>query len=156
MTIREAYNLYRDRLLFFAWNMVGVREDAEDIVSGVFEKACKAGDVNKTFLHTLTKNDCLNHLKRKKVIAKFDYWLEEENVTNLYMRTELLDILNKAIQESLTPTERKVFVLWCNDFSSKEISVITGATEHTVRNHIGRAKEKMREVIGGKNYVTSV
>ena len=145
------FKLYRKSLVYFAEKILGIREEAEDIVADSFMKLWdKHADFNslpeiKSFLYVVTRNSCLNFLKYSKRVSasqkEFSYWTDnkEEEILHIMYRAELLTELNSEI-ETLPQKMRKIFELsFFQELPSDEIANKLGLSIKTVRNQRAKA-----------------
>lgn len=139
-------------------------EDAYDLTQDVFYRALRAiphfkGDCKfSTWLYTIAKNTCLNHVREDKRRNEFEeYSLDEEitpgehrgsrclpdpeaDVARIVETRELQRVVDKVLQQ-LTPEQRLLIVL--RDFqqlSYEEISVITEMSLVNVKSKLHRAR----------------
>ncbi|HMK25589.1 MAG TPA: RNA polymerase sigma-70 factor [Chitinophagaceae bacterium] len=145
------FKLHRKALVYFAEKIVGIREEAEDIVADSFMKLwAKHNDFDhlsqiKSFLYVVTRNSCLNFLKYSKRVSasqkEFSYWAndKEEEILHIMYRAELLTELNSEI-EILPQKMREVFELsFFQELPSGEIANKLGLSVKTVRNQRAKA-----------------
>ena len=140
----KLYDEYYRDVQRLALSFTGNIEDSLDIVQDVFLKLLK-GNVSlcpgseKSWLLTVTANECRNFLKKKKPDCEVP-----ENVqagTDEYGTWELL--------ESLRPEERAVIQLYYFDgYSQKEIAKILGLSMSGVSMRLTRAKRRLKEELG--------
>ena len=96
------FRLHRKALVYFAEKLLGIREEAEDIVADSFMKLwAKHGDFDsfpaiKSFLYVTTRNACFDFLKYSKRVSasqkEFSYWADnkEEEILHIMFKAELL------------------------------------------------------------------
>ncbi|ANE45300.1 hypothetical protein SY83_01965 [Paenibacillus swuensis] len=151
------YDEYRPLLFHIAYRMLGLSQDAEDIVQDVFVSLQQQNTVEitnmKAYLCKLVSNRCLNELKssRKAKTTYIGPWLPEPIVTaaegNPEKSLELQDDIAYAylvVMERLTPMERTVFVLRETlGFAFKEIGEWIGTSEVNCRQLFSRGKRKL-------------
>lgn len=157
---------YLKPIYSFAYRYVGGGQDAEDITQEVFVKAwrnIKKFDQSKSFktwLFSITKNSCIDFLKKKKTIPFSEF--DTEDGGNLITDTladssplpqELLEragmarILDSAM-EKLSPKYRMVLFLRYNDhFNFREIAESLGEPLHTITSRHRRALIKLKEIL---------
>ena len=104
------FKLHRKALVYFAEKILGIREEAEDIVADSFMKLWeKHADFEtlaqiKSFLYVVTRNSCLNFLKYSKRVSasqkEFSYWADnkEEEILHIMYQAELLREINCEIE----------------------------------------------------------
>ncbi len=160
MTHEEIFSEYRNLLFSIAYNMVGVVEDAEDLVQETFIKwsALNIEEIKtpKAFLVKIITNLSINQLNSARR-ARENYigpWLPEplmkEKVLDSSTSVDLyysLSIGMMVLLEKLTSSERAVFLLkevFSYDYT--EISDIIEKAEDNCRQIFNRAKKHL----GGK------
>jgi len=157
------FKLHRKALVYFAEKILGVREEAEDIVADSFMKLwAKHADFDhlaeiKSFLYVVTRNSCLNFLKYSKRVSasqkEFSYWAndKEDEILHIMYRAELLLELNNEI-EILPQKMREVFELsFFQELPSGEIADKLGLSVQTVRNQKAKAVRLIRTAFLKRN-----
>ncbi|MFB6614880.1 RNA polymerase sigma-70 factor [Streptomyces sp. NPDC085524] len=145
------------RLLFAAaYRMLGSVADAEDIVQDAWlawHRADRASVENpRAYLVRTVTNLSLNRLKSARVVreAYVGPWLPEPLLTtpDIAEEAELADTVSMAVLvvlETLTPTERAVFVLReVFGYSYAEIAEVVGKSEAAVGQSAHRARAHVR------------
>jgi RNA polymerase sigma-70 factor (ECF subfamily) len=167
----EIYLYYFPRLLRFAREYVISQEDAENIIQDVFLLLWEKRDdlqihISLTsFLFTLIKNRCIDHLRRKTNVEQGKKQLQENYFLELKMKLYSLEALNQSIIsdeniekiitnaiDSLPPKCREIFLL--NKMEGKkyrEIAEDLNISVNTVENQMSIALRKLREKL--KNYL---
>jgi RNA polymerase sigma-70 factor (ECF subfamily) len=160
MNNQEIFSEYRNLLFSIAYNMLGIVEDAEDLVQDTYLKWSTVEDNKikypKAYLVKIITNLSINHLKSAKKIRE-DYiglWLPEplmkEKIVDASKSIDLyysLSIGMMVLLEKLTPTERAVFLLKeVFSYEYTEISEIVEKEEENCRQIFARAKKHL----GGK------
>jgi RNA polymerase sigma-70 factor (ECF subfamily) len=155
----KTFDELKPLLFSIAYRMLGSVMDAEDMVQETFLRwqGCDSTKVDspKGWLSTVTTRLCINQLKSARVQREtyVGPWLPEPLVTDLdhnpAENSKLSDSLSLAflvILESLTPTERAVFLLrevFNYDFS--EIAPIVEKTESNCRQILARARKRVED-----------
>lgn len=145
----------RPRLFSIAYRMLGSVMDAEDMVHETFLRWQNAAQTDvrspEAYLTSIITRLCINHLKSARV-ERAEYvgtWLPEPLVTEARempaKQAELADTLSMAfliLLESLTPTERAVFLLRVVfEHSYAEVAQIVGKSETNCRQIVRRARQ---------------
>lgn len=138
----------RPYLLRVTYNMLGVVEDAEDIVQNVYEKWISVREVKepKAYLARMCVNksiDRLNELKKLRENYK-GTWLPEPYITLEADPTPSIEYGLLFLMERLNPLERAVFIL--REGFSEEYHFIAELTELSIdncRQLLHRAHEKL-------------
>ena len=119
-----------------------------DIDKGVkfstFAEVCITNQM-KTFLAKSRKNpfpcESLDNIPTDSIS-------EEKTPESIYINKEFFSELWHAVNNILSETERKVFSLYIQGMSYREIASKCGISEKTTDNAIQRAKNKIRAYIG--------
>ncbi|GGD67446.1 RNA polymerase sigma factor SigJ [Paenibacillus nasutitermitis] len=157
MDIQQLYTTYRPLMFSIAYRMLGLVQDAEDVVQDVFVTLQQNQDISaahlKAYLCKMVANRCINELKSaRRTRARYTGpWLPEPLVERVEHHPErameLRDDLAYAflvLLQILGPSERAVFILRETlDFSFDEISGIVDKTAVNCRKLYSRAKQKI-------------
>lgn len=139
----------------FAQSFVLERAVAEDIIQDIFIDFIEKRDRSnlhtslRAYFLTAIRNRCLNYLRDKKIHDKSEVlYLEallNTNDNNLLSDESVIKTIQHAVNE-LPPEMRTVFNL--RFFQSKkyiEIADIMSISKNTVKTHLSRGKQKLRE-----------
>lgn len=138
----------RPYLFSISYNMLGMVEEAEDIVQDVFEKWIFAAEVQdaKAYLARIAVNQSINRLNdlRKTRENYIGMWLPEPYITLEPEPVPTLEYGMLFLMERLNPNERAVFILR-ESFSEEYNSIadITGLSAENCRQLLHRAHEKL-------------
>jgi len=160
-TSAEDYAEYRPLMFSIAYRMTGSISDAEDIVQEAFlrlTRVLRDGatiESPKAYLATATTRLAISHLRSARVRREsyVGAWLPEPLIADTdpgpAERAEMSDSLSMAflvLLESLTPTERAVFLLHeVFGYDYREIAGITGKSEANCRQILTRARHHVDE-----------
>ena len=155
------YAEYRPLMFSIAYRMTGSISDAEDIVQEAFlrlTRVLRDGatiESPKAYLATATTRLAISHLRSARVRREsyVGAWLPEPLIADAdpgpAERAEMSDSLSMAflvLLESLTPTERAVFLLHeVFGYDYREIAGITGKSEANCRQILTRARHHVDE-----------
>jgi RNA polymerase sigma-70 factor (ECF subfamily) len=149
---------YADAMFSICKSLVSNPTDIEEVLQDAFVKAYtrlnKLKDNRKFagWLKTITVNECLNFLKKKKIV--FDEL--PENYTDVDETDDTAiqidrESLRKAIDD-LPEGSRIIFNLYLiEDYKHKEIARMLGISESTSKSQYARAKQLLKEKILKKN-----
>jgi RNA polymerase sigma-70 factor, ECF subfamily len=157
--LNEGYARHRPLLFSIAYRMTGSVSDAEDIVQEAFARlarALRSGTTvsePKAYLATAATRLALNHLRSARLHREsyVGTWLPEPVLTGPgpEEHAEMADSLSMAflvVLESLSPTERAVFLLHeVFGYEHKEIAEITGTSVANSRQVLARARRHIDE-----------
>ncbi|MBK8901520.1 MAG: RNA polymerase sigma-70 factor [Anaerolineaceae bacterium] len=152
----ENFASLRPYLFTVAYNMLGSVMDAEDMVQEAYVRWQRAGAVAespKAYLTAVTTRLCIDHLRSAKVqreeyigpwlpepLVQGSYPPAEENVT----LSETLSLALLVLLESLSPTERAVFLLReIFDYEYAEVAATVGKSEANCRQMVRRARQHL-------------
>src|ERR1700735_353922 len=157
----EAYQEFRPLMFSIAYRMTSSVSDAEDIVQEAFLRLTRAirDGVTlaspKAYLATVTTRLAISHLRSARVRREsyVGAWLPEPLIASTEPdpaeRAEMADSLSMAflvLLESLTPTERAVFLLHeVFGYNYQEIAGIIGKSEANCRQIFLRARRHVNE-----------
>lgn len=143
----EIFSL-RPYLFSISYNMLGMVEEAEDVVQDVFEKWMSASEVldAKAYLARIAVNQSINRLKELRKIREnyVGMWLPEPYITLEPEPVPTLEYGMLFLLERLNPNERAVFILresFSEEYTS--IAAITGLSAENCRQLLHRAHEKL-------------
>jgi RNA polymerase sigma-70 factor, ECF subfamily len=154
----EAFDRHRPLLFSIAYRMLGSVADAEDGVQESYLRWLGASEREvrspKAYLSTEVTRLCLDHLgsaraRRERHVGP---WLPEPLLTEgerseVEQAADLDDSLSMAflvLLESLTPTERAVFLLWeVLGYDYAEVADLVGKSEANCRQIARRAKRSV-------------
>jgi RNA polymerase sigma-70 factor (ECF subfamily) len=151
VSLQALYLDHAARLVGFARLRLRSREDAEDVVQGVFlklyENQVKVPECGRAFLTTCVRNAVLDFMRhRRLVLAEFG-----ELPDDLFECSAEDSELQGAVAEALRllPTEqREVIVLHAfQGFRLREIAEVTASQPATVASRLRYARLKLRPVL---------
>lgn len=138
----------RPYIFSISYNMLGMVEEAEDIVQDVFEKWMSTSEVRdaKAYLARIAVNQSINRLNELRKIREnyVGMWLPEPYITLEPEPVPTLEYGMLFLLERLNPNERAVFILR-ESFSEEYTSIadITGLSAENCRQLLHRAHEKL-------------
>lgn len=148
------YDLYKQKLVNFAYFRIGNLEDAEDLVQEcmlkVFQNlpALQKAEAFTAWIYKILYRDCATFLKRR---AREQESEDIENYTDILPADTAADFesveLRQALEE-LGEADRDIVLLSVvAGLQSKEIAQITGLTAGNVRQKLHRSLKKMRCIL---------
>ena len=150
--IRELFLKYYRPLCLYALHYLKDADAAEDVVQEAFtawwqkDADTQVGNV-RSYLYTMVRNRCIDQLRRDKTVElpgprDLEGQLTDEEA---FDRSAVEARLWAAV-EALPEMRRRCLIMAKRDgMSYKEIADELGLSENTVRNHISRALETLRE-----------
>ncbi|MDO8566067.1 MAG: RNA polymerase sigma factor [Candidatus Moranbacteria bacterium] len=160
---------YRKKLLPYFWRLIGVGDEAEDLLQNVFIKVFEHladFDIQRKFspwIYRIAHNEAVNYLKKKsyrQLIAWEDITSvkemtsardEGETPEEARMRDEARIALRRALN-TLPKKYREILQLrYYLDKSYAEMSRILKKPENTVASMLSRAKKQLFKSLGERN-----
>lgn len=147
--MKEHYN----KLLTYAYNIVGSYEDARDLVQDVLEKYIAVDKSNirheLNYLIKSTVNHAINFKTRQSKKEVFGEWLPEpvslENADSKLIKDETATYTMLVLLEYLTPKERAAFILKEGfSYSHSEIAKVLDISTDNSRQLLSRASKQLR------------
>lgn len=156
----EDYNklvkLYTQALYRFCCKMLDDKELAKDVIQDAFLKLWEYEkevelDKAKSWLFTTSYRLCLNHLKRNKKLVS-DEILASFTTSNT-APVDLNEILNDCLV-LLSETQKSVLLLKDYEgFAYHEIANILNISEDSVKVHLFRARQKIKNYVRDLKFV---
>jgi RNA polymerase sigma factor (sigma-70 family) len=146
-----AYLTHRDRLVRLATVMVGPA-DAPDLVSDAVRKAVHSSGWSRVANTEAYLVSSLVNEVRQECRAWMRRVAREERAWRLAPRHDGCDALGdldvRRALDALSPRQRAVvyFAYW-EDRTIPEIAVLLDVSEGSVRSHLGRAKDRLKEIL---------
>ena len=146
---------YMDSIFRLALNYMRSRTEADDITQNVLIKLCRtekkfqSGDHLRYWLVRVTVNEC----KRALVSP----WRKMENIEQLREgfvfpeegRRELFDAVMALPKKYRVP----IYLYYYEDYSTEEIGRILKVPSATVRTHLRRGRQQLKDSLGGDENV---
>lgn len=148
----DAYHRYAPALLRKCQRMLQNKEDAEDIVQGLFVDMLrkKQIDLDLPYLYRAVTNRCINFLKyrdnRRRLLEKQDQVLRgpvrircDDLTVGLDLVTKLMDRLDKKSIEIL-------IYRYFDDMTQEEIADLMKLSRKTVGKRLNKIREQVRSL----------
>lgn len=148
LIIEQAFRQHYRQLCIYALHFIANESMAEDIVQDSFIALWEKGDgiqSVKPYLYAAVRNRCLNHLRGQGI--KLSSVLDPEGMSDedLIERSELEARLWTAV-DRLPERRRQVLLMSKRDgMKYEDIAYQLGISVNTVRNHISKALETLRQ-----------
>lgn len=158
------YERYTHLLFSVCYKYLGNEADAEDMVMLVFEKLfeqLKKSEIQnfKSWIYTITKNECLMQLRRKKPserliedsLKKLDSELMEtmlpEHLLSDGNGEHRIRYLESAIKILSSEQKQCIELFYLNEKSYHEVEQITGYSYNEVKSHIQNGKRNLKQMM---------
>ena len=163
VSFQELVNIFQEDIYRLAYYRTFSQMDAEDLTQDVFEQAYRKMDsLNdsqrfRAWLYTIAVNRCNDFLRKRKYLALLqirsaqeqdDVPRDPDTNNNSDDRIDKKRFWKqvKAVLYKLSVMEREVFTLRFMDHRNiSEIAAILDKNESTIKTHLYRALNKMRE-----------
>ena len=158
--LRKLVDSHKDRLFAFIWRMVRNTHDAEEICQDAFLKAFASLDSFSveyrfsTWLFTIGYRVCLNRLRRKRPIGDVDIEslsiARADSVPDILESADLAELKDQiwAAVDRLSPPQRATVILFYRlDKSCHDIARVLEVPVATVKSHLHRARNRLREML---------
>ncbi len=176
VVFRDSFDRLYRKLVNYSSFYISDTEDAKEIVQDVFLKFWEGNfdiiEMEKlstvdSFLFTVTRNKCLDYLKHKKVVLKFqeskkdeivrssihEHSLSDESSLKFLINKDVKLAIKKAINE-LPESIKQTFVMnRFKDMTYKEIASYLEISEKTVEYRISAALKELRSKLSPYNYM---
>ena len=152
VTFKKIFVTYYARIVYFAFQIIGDREEAEDIAQDVFLQLIKSNKEfeNEEHIRNWLLRVAVNESKKllispfkKKVIP-----LDEVGEELIFEHKEESD-LYYAVMELPSKYRISVYMYYYEDYSVDEIADILKVNPSTIRTQLMRAREKLRSKLQG-------
>ncbi|MGI5964012.1 MAG: RNA polymerase sigma factor [Lawsonibacter sp.] len=149
--VEQILTTYGDSILRFAYSYLHNMSDAEDVLQDTLIQFLKAGPVfeseqhKKAWLMRVAGNLSKNRLTYNKVRM-----VDELNEELTADGREDLSFVWEAVKELPNDLRETIHLFYYEGYSTKEIAEILQKKEATVRTHLYRGREKLREILKGE------
>ena len=157
--IKELVELHQGRLCAFVWRIVRNNDEAEDICQETFMRAFTAiKDFNEkfrfsTWIFTIGYRLALNSIKHKSHQTGFDFSnvgkSTQINQVDQIIQSEhaekIRDLIWNEVEELSATQKATILLFYRQGMSCQEISETLEMPVATVKSHMHRAREKLRE-----------
>lgn len=159
----KLYEMHRRRVYSLCYRMLGNPTDAEDMTQEVFIQlyrkigTFRGESAFTTWLHRLTVNQVLMHLRRRGV--RFEETTEEGDMRHVVQqgteRPHAMPILDRiALDQAIAQLPagyRTVFVLHdVEGYEHEEIAALLGCSVGTSKSQLHKARMKLRSLLSRK------
>ena len=148
--LKELFLSEYGRMYKAAYILLGDEDEAKDVVQDIFAKlwagtAPIKEESQRTFLLTCVRNRCLNIIAQRQTHQEAIKLLAPEAIDSEAYDEEIVDAVNRYVDERLTPQTSRIIKMHFNeDQSYKEISNSLGISLSAVNKHIVQGLRKLR------------
>ena len=147
---KELFLSEYNRMYKAAYILLGDEDEAKDVVQDIFAKLWDGTvsikeESQRTFLLTCVRNRCLNIIAHRQTHQEVIRFLTPEAIDSEVYDEEIVDAVNRYVDERLTPQTSRIIKMHFNeDQSYKEISNSLGISLSAVNKHIVQGLRKLR------------
>ena len=155
------FNEYKSKVMSLAMNLLGNREDAEDVCQDAFLRVYKnlnKFNSNRTFkdwLYTILYNCCRDQLRKRSRFFRFfnRFKIDAYQMPREKNKSPSLNrVIDENILKGLKPKERITLYLWAAEgYTSEEISGVLKCSPSTARVHLYKARKKIKAQLEKRN-----
>lgn len=134
--MKELYEQYYDRLVYYGQKFIADRQAVEDIAVDVFVRLFESGYKNAEYaLFTAMKNACKNHVRNEeKRHLIIDLIFTEEYTELEIIESGVVKILLAAIDKLPEESRRVIKMFYFEEKSCVEIGLLLNKSADTVRS----------------------
>jgi RNA polymerase sigma-70 factor (ECF subfamily) len=156
LSLKELFDNYYTRLVYFSAQIVGSKASAEDIAQEAFIKYWNQRDeiathqlAIKNYLYNSVKNASLNAIRHQKVKDNYSQSISnvsvtEDNIISTIIHAEVLSELHKAIESLPESCQRISRMGYLDGMKNHEIAEELGISINTVKTQKQRALQLLR------------
>ncbi len=144
------------KLHSFALRMLQSREESEDVIQEIFVKLWRMrselGAIRnrEAFAMTMTKNLCIDKLKKKRTLSLDDDTMHHEGTSDSdpLKEIQMKDAIERVNQIVNDLPDQQRMIIQLRDiegYSSEEVAEILDISQNTLRVNLSRARQKIRE-----------
>jgi RNA polymerase sigma factor (sigma-70 family) len=166
--MKVLFDLYYPRLYYFAYKLIKVKVEAQDIAQetlmALWQHRAEFKDAElkdaEAYMFAIVRNKSHNLIKHAKMKAlKRDEICDAQQFSDELLEARLIqeDIFNRIYQEILQlspPQVRLLKMLYLEGLETKEIASQLNITPNNVRNQKARVLDKIRTVLLRKKLLT--
>ncbi|HKU42849.1 MAG TPA: sigma-70 family RNA polymerase sigma factor [Polyangiales bacterium] len=152
----DAYRRYAPALLRKAERLLQNRDDAQDIVQGLFLDVLQEGDAARLdlpYLYRALTNRCLNMLRdnstHRRLLSRHDAVLRGPVRVTCEERTLDLDLLTKLAATLDRETAEILVYRFVDELGQEEIADLVGLSRKTVGQRLSRIRDAVATLTGG-------
>ena len=154
------YSQYFNELLFISFHLLGSESEAEDVVSGIFEKLIRIYPNNEAsslftnddelvgYLKISVRNACYDVLRARKrrggilnqIGLTLKFWKRPETFDKF--QNEAFELMMMQLSER----ENQILQLHLKGYKNEEIAEMLSLSQLTVRNTLHNAKKRIRKI----------
>lgn len=154
--LKDIVYKYKDQMYRLALSIMKNKDDAEDVLQDVFvkcweqKKRIEKSDSIKSYLFKMTRNRCLDVLKKHSRKYENEQLINHESmhtIENNLDQIEKLKIVNMLIDKLPEQNKTIIRLRETEGMEFDEIEKITGLKQDNIRTILSRTKKKLKQQI---------
>lgn len=162
----ELVELYKKKIYYLAYDMVGDGHEAEDISQEVFIKVFRhikkfrKDAALKSWIYQITVNTCIDVQRKKSKkpqvlmessqmdsLQQESSWAESRNTgPERHAEANMIQRRVRQLLHKVSPKERSAFVMrYYNELKTNEIAKILDVSTNTIKSLLFRARKKLQK-----------
>ena len=154
--IKEIVENYKDGLILYLNGYVNNIFIAEELTEDTFfrlvtKKPKYSGKSTfKSWLYAIGRNVAVDYIRHNSKIINVsiedieNYSIEQQNLEQSYIKEETKIIVHKALCELLTEYRNVLWLVYFENFTSKETAIILKKSERQIKNLLYRARKALK------------
>ncbi len=159
LALGELYKRYAHLMFGVGLKYLKNQTDAEDLVMGVFEKLeakITKSNINhlKNWLYTITKNECLMKLRKKKVLTHdvesaliFKADTSQESLEEYLINEQKYKALEQSISKLKDVQQKCIELFYLKNKCYDEVATETGFEVKKVKSYIQNGKRNLKLIL---------
>lgn len=160
----QIYEDYLNKIYKLCLYKTENKEEAEDLTQEIFIKIFKSIKSFKgnsslyTWIYTIAVRTCVDHKNKKyknKEIFELDYSLcVDSTIEEDHIQKDRNSTISKCIHKLEDKYRIVLYLYYYEDMKIKDIGIVLGKTENTIKTWISRGKDKLKKELSkeGVNY----
>ena len=174
VTFKKIFVTYYARIVYFAFQIIGDREEAEDIAQDVFLQLIKSNKefeneenvsqheiAIKNYLYLTAKNLCLNQIRHNNVVKEYQAKnqfpvFDDTDIVNAIVSSEISSRIYRAIETLPSQCREVTRMAYIQGLKNQEIADDLQISINSVRAHKQRAIQLLRDKLDKKDLLLMI
>lgn len=168
VVFKEIFATYYARIVYFAFQIIGDREEAEDIAQDTFvnfwsqkENVSQHEIAIKNYLYLTAKNLCLNHIRHNNVVKEYRTKnqfsvFDDTDIVNAIVSSEISSRIYQAIETLPGQCREVTRMAYIHGLKNQEIADNLQISINSVRAHKQRAIQLLRDKLDKKDLLLMI
>ena len=156
---------YKDGLILYLNSFVGNIHTAEDLAEdtfvllGIKKPKDKGKGSFKTWLYTIGRNVAIDYLRRNSKRSNIsiddcpELFSDEQNLEHAYIKEERKITLHRAISKLKSEYRQVLWLVYFEDFSTKQAAAVMKKSVHNVETLVYRARKALKSQLELEGFV---